>query len=101
MFEPGSRADTAPGTLRTRIGYLGGLIKHILFATVLAFLAGGCRETPAAERGAASDRSRAAARPVVLDDVRLDVVYARAGDLRPLRSLLVFHRDSLRRERYF
>jgi CubicO group peptidase (beta-lactamase class C family) len=89
------------GTLGARIGYLGGMVKHILFATVLALLAGGCRETPAAERGGTSQRSRAAPRPVVLDDARLDVVYARAGDLRPLRSLLVFHRDSLRRERYF
>src|SRR5687767_1825994 len=69
------------------------IIKHILFATLLPLLVGGCRETPAAER--------AAARPVVLDDARLDVVYERASALRPLRSLLVFHRDSLRRERYF
>jgi CubicO group peptidase (beta-lactamase class C family) len=77
------------------------MIKHMLFAAVLALLSSGCRETPAAERGATSDRSRAAARPVVLDDARLDAVYAQAGNLRPLRSLLVFHRDSLRRERYF
>lgn len=27
--------------------------------------------------------------------------YTRAANLRPLRSLLVFHRDTLRRERYF
>ena len=77
------------------------MIKYKLFATVLPLLAAGCRETPAAEGGATSSRSRAAARPVVLDDARLDAVYTRAGDLRPLRSLLVFHRDSLRRERYF
>ena len=69
------------------------MINHILFATALAVLTGGCRETPAAER--------AAARTVTLDDARLDAVYARADDLRPLRSLLVFQRDSIRRERYF
>ena len=77
------------------------MIKHILFATTLSLLA-SCRETPAAERGATSNKSRAAVpRPVVLDDARLDAVYTRAGDLRQLRSLLVFHRDSVLRERYF
>ena len=77
------------------------MINHILFATALAVLTGGCRETPAAERAVTIDRSRAAARTVTLDDARLDAVYARADDLRPLRSLLVFQRDSIRRERYF
>src|SRR5688500_598953 len=73
---------------------------HLLLAAVLALLA-GCRETPAAERGATSAPVRAMPQPVVLEETRLDVVYARAGELRRLRSLLVFHRDSLRRERYF
>ena len=77
------------------------MIKHLVLATVLPLLAGGCSETPAAERGETSGRSRAAPQPVVLDDAQLDAVYTRAGNLRPLRSLLVFHRDSLRRERYF
>ena len=77
------------------------MINHLLFATVLAVAAVGCRETPAAECGATIYRSRAAARAVILDDARLDAVYARAEDLRPLRSLLVFQGDSLRRERYF
>src|SRR5688500_2447067 len=76
------------------------MIRHMLFAALLAVFVGGCRETPAAERDAASHRSRAAL-PGVLDDARLDAVYTRAAALRPLRSLLVFHRDSLRRERYF
>ena len=79
------------------------MIKHILVATVLPLLACGCRDTSAAERRATSAVSHAAAEasPVVLDDTRLDAVYSQAGKLRPLRSLLVFHRDSLRRERYF
>jgi len=77
------------------------MINHILFATVLVVAAGGCRQTPAAEREATIDGSRAAARAVILDNARLDAVYARAGGLRPLRSLLVFQGDSLRRERYF
>lgn len=77
------------------------MINRILLATALAVLVGGCRETPGAERSASSDRPRTAARPVTLDDARLDAVYARAGELLPLRSLLVHHRDSLRRERYF
>ncbi|MCY7378065.1 MAG: beta-lactamase family protein [Gemmatimonadaceae bacterium] len=83
------------------MGYPRDVINHILFASVLVVAAGGCRETPAAERGATIDGSRAAARAVILDDARLDAVYARAGDLRPLRSLLVLQGDSLRRERYY
>jgi CubicO group peptidase (beta-lactamase class C family) len=76
------------------------MMKRIFFVTVLPLLA-GCGETPAAERGATYERSRPTARPVVVDDARLDAVYSRAANLGPLRSLLVFHRDSLRRERYF
>jgi CubicO group peptidase (beta-lactamase class C family) len=77
------------------------MINRILLATSIVVFAAGCRETPAAERAAPSARSPAAARAIVLDDARLDAVYARAKDLRQLRSLLVFHDDSLRRERYF
>src|SRR5687768_8856527 len=96
-----SRRASSSGTWSRGSGISGVIMKHIAFATVLTLLAAGCRETPAAEHGATSDRSRAAPQPVVLDDARLDTVYARADNLRPLRSLLVFHRDSLRRERYF
>ena len=78
------------------------MIRYVSIAAALAILAGGCRETPAAERAAASaGRARATPRPVVLGDSRLDAVYARAAELPRLRSLLVFHRDTLRRERYF
>ena len=77
------------------------MINRIFLAAALAAIAGGCRETPAAERMASSGRSRVVARPVVLDDARLDAVYTRADDLPKLRSLLVFQGDSLRRERYF
>jgi CubicO group peptidase (beta-lactamase class C family) len=59
-----------------------------------------CAETPAAERARTASRS-AAPRPVVLDEARLDAVYARAAALPRLRSLLVLQGDSLRRERYF
>src|SRR5688500_3357913 len=96
-----SKRASGSGTWSHRSGISGGMMKHIIFATMLTFLAAGCRETPAAEHGATSARSRAAPQPVVLDDARLDTVYARAANLRPLRSLLVFHRDSLHRERYF
>ena len=92
---------TTNGTTAHRGGYLSDMINRILLITALAVLGGGCRETPAAERGPTGDGSRAAARPVTLDDARLDAVYARAVELPRLRSLLVFHRDSLRRERYF
>ena len=74
------------------------MIKHVF---LVAMLAGGCRETPAAERRPSSDGWRVTPHPIVLDDARLDAVYARADSLRRLHSLLVFHRDSLRRERYF
>jgi CubicO group peptidase (beta-lactamase class C family) len=75
---------------------------HVLLsAALLVVLAGGCRETPAAERAAHSARSRAIPRPVFLDNARLDTVYALADELPRLRSLIVFHRDTLRRERYF
>ena len=73
-------------------------MNHTIFAVALIGLAVSCRETPAAERFDARSR---AARPVSLDAVRLDAVYARADSLARLRSLLVFHRDSLHRERYF
>ena len=76
-------------------------MNHVVIAATLAILAVGCRETPAAERAAKSSRSGATARAVTLDDARLDAVYARAADLPKLRSLLVFHRDTLRGERYF
>lgn len=74
---------------------------RILLAAVLTVLAGGCRETPAAARVATSDTSRRAAHAVTLDMTRLDATYARADELPRLRSLLVFQRDTLRRERYF
>ena len=76
------------------------MIRHVLLAAALA-LAGGCRDSPAAERAASSGRSRAAARPVSIDDVDLHTVFARAEQLPRLRSLIVFQRDTLRRERYF
>ena len=71
-----------------------------LFALALVALS-GCRETPAAERAVPAARARAIVRPVTLDEPRLDAVYARADSLPRIRSLLVFHRDTLRRERYF
>ena len=76
------------------------MIKHVVLTTALLLLA-GCRDTPAAERSAISDSSHAAPQPVALDNARLDAVYTRAASLPRLRSLLVFHRDSLLRERYF
>ena len=60
-----------------------------------------CAETPAAERAATVERRAVAPRPVVLDEARLDAVYARAAALPRLRSLLVLQGDSVRRERYF
>jgi len=77
------------------------MTRYAFIAAALAILAGGCRETPAAERAASATRGRVAPRPVVLDDSRLDAVYARAEALPRIRSLLVFHADTLRRERYF
>jgi CubicO group peptidase (beta-lactamase class C family) len=77
------------------------MIRHACIAGALAILGAGCRETPAAERSAIAARASAAPRPVALDDARLDAVYARADELPRLRSLLVFQRDTLRRERYF
>ena len=77
------------------------MMNHVLRAAVLAALAGGCRDAPAAARALSAERPRTAPRAVVLDDARLDGVYARAAELPKLRSLLVFHRDTLRRERYF
>jgi CubicO group peptidase (beta-lactamase class C family) len=77
------------------------MTRHFCIAAAFAILAGGCRETPAAERAAPAARARAAPGPVTLDGARLDAVYARADSLPRLRSLLVFHRDTLRRERYF
>ncbi|HEU4722963.1 MAG TPA: hypothetical protein VFS59_16500, partial [Gemmatimonadaceae bacterium] len=77
------------------------MTQHLLVASVLVVLAGGCRETPAAERASAETRARSAPSPVRLDDPRIDAVYARADELPRLRSLIVFHRDTLRRERYF
>ena len=76
------------------------MIHHVLLAAALV-LAGGCRNSPAAERAASSARSRSAARPVSIRDAELDTVFARAEQLPRLRSLIVFHRDTLRRERYF
>ena len=76
------------------------MMSDVLVAAALAVLVGGCRETPAAERAASAARAHAPAREVTLDDARLDAVYARAGELPKLRSLLVYHRDTLRRERY-
>ena len=77
------------------------MIRYGCIAALLVVLGGGCRETPAAERGTASTRTRATPRPVALDADRLNAVYTRADSLPRLRSLLVFHRDTLRRERYF
>ncbi|HYD52348.1 MAG TPA: serine hydrolase [Gemmatimonadaceae bacterium] len=66
-----------------------------------ALLLLGCGETPAAERRERAPAARAARPSVRIDEPRLDAVYARADSLPRLRSLLVFHRDTLRRERYF
>ena len=71
-----------------------------LLALALVALS-GCRETPAAERAVPAARARATPGPVTVDEPRLDAVYARADSLPRIRSLLVFHRDTLRRERYF
>ena len=76
-------------------------MKNVAMLAGLVLLVAGCRETPAAERAASRDRARATPRPVVVDAARLDAVYARADSLPRLRSLLVFHADTLRRERYF
>ena len=78
-----------------------GMINHLVLATAFALLTVGCGNAPAAEHAAAASRARTAARPVNLDRARLDAVYARADELPRLRSLLVFHRDTVRRERYF
>src|SRR5688572_13985812 len=95
------RAGLAGTRMRTS-GILERMAPHVLLSAVLvAVLAVGCRETPAAERAAASARARATPRPVFLGNETLDTVYARAGELPRLRSLIVFHRDTLRRERYF
>ena len=77
------------------------MINRVILLAALAALTGGCRETPAAERGVGTRGVSGAPRPVRLDDARLDAVYARADELPRLRSLIVFHRDTLRRERYF
>ena len=77
------------------------MLHRILFVLILSTLAGGCRETPAAERAESRGAARAVPGPIVLDDASLDAVYARADSLPRLRSLLVFHADTLRRERYF
>lgn len=76
------------------------MIRYLLLSAALLILAGACRETPAAERPR-SNRGAPAARPVTLDDGRLNAAYASAATLPRLRSLLVYHRDSLWRERYF
>jgi CubicO group peptidase (beta-lactamase class C family) len=76
------------------------MIRHVLLAAALA-AATACQDSPAAERASGSVRPRVTAGPVSIDDGRLDAVYTRAGVLPRLRSLLVFHRDTLRRERYF
>ena len=72
-----------------------------LLAAALVALTVSCRETPAAERAAVTGRSRVSPGPIAVDDPRLDAVYSRAEALPRLRSLLVFHADTLRRERYF
>jgi CubicO group peptidase (beta-lactamase class C family) len=77
------------------------MINHLLLAATLATLTGGCGESPAAERAARVPPLRAPARIGTIDGARLDSVYARAAELPPLRSLLVFQRDTLRREQYF
>jgi CubicO group peptidase (beta-lactamase class C family) len=77
------------------------MTRRLLAAVAFAVLTGGCRETPAAERAAVASSAGKAPRPVVVDDARLGVVYARADSLPRLRSLLVFHADTLRREGYF
>lgn len=71
-------------------------------ALTLAFVLSltACADTPAAEgRGPRADGPTR--RPFALTEPTLAAVYARADSLPRLRSLLVFHRDSLRRERYF
>src|SRR5512132_1545534 len=84
-----------------KVGYLRRMINHLLLAATLATLTGGCGESPAAERAARVSRSQAPAGVGTIDGARLDSVYARAAELPPLRSLLVFQRDTLRREQYF
>jgi CubicO group peptidase (beta-lactamase class C family) len=76
---------------------------HFFFAAAATFGAlgvVGC-DTPASGRETTIANPASAPRPVVLDDGKLAVVYARADSLARLRSLLVFQGDSLRRERYF
>ncbi len=80
---------------------MGGMIKCMLVAITLVVLSSGCRETPAAERAETPARPRTAPGAVVLNDARLDAVYASADVLPRLRSLLVFRGDSLLRERYY
>ena len=75
--------------------------RHFLLFIALAAVLPGCRETSAADRLRDRGRTLTASGPATLDGPRLDTVFALAGGLRPLRSLLVFHGDSLRRERYF
>jgi CubicO group peptidase (beta-lactamase class C family) len=76
------------------------MITHLFITVALAVLTSGCRETPAAEREAAFGGALTA-RPVTLDEPKLEVVYARADSMPRLRSLLVFQGDTLRGERYF
>jgi CubicO group peptidase (beta-lactamase class C family) len=77
------------------------MINHLLLAAVLAAGLGACGESPAAERSAAVASPRAPAQVGPIDGARLDSVYVRAAELPRLRSLLVFQRDTLRRERYY
>jgi CubicO group peptidase (beta-lactamase class C family) len=77
------------------------MINHLVLAAMVAALIGGCGESPAAERSARTAAPRAPARIGTIAGARLDSVYARAAELPRLRSLLVFQRDTLRREQYF
>jgi CubicO group peptidase (beta-lactamase class C family) len=77
------------------------MINLLLLGAALAAALGGCGESPAAERSVAVASSRASAQVGTIGGARLDSVYARAAELPRLRSLLVFQRDTLRRERYF
>jgi CubicO group peptidase (beta-lactamase class C family) len=77
------------------------MINHLVLAVTVAALIGGCGESPAAEHSARTGPPRSPARIGTIAGARLDSVYARAAELPRLRSLLVFQRDTLRREQYF
>src|SRR5215204_887101 len=77
------------------------ILPSAISTLALALTLAGCSETPAAQRSSVTVQPPAAPRPVIVDEARLDAVYARAAALPRLRSLIVMQGDSVRRERYF